>query len=100
MIQATAFNEMADHVNKNLNLSCVYTIADGTVKMANQRYSSIKNDLCLVIDESSVIGHCADDPKIQSDGFAFSRIDSIEGIPQQTNLDVIGMVLEVGPSID
>ena len=41
---------------------------------------------------------CADDKRINQVGFTLTRLDSIEAIPQPKTIDVMGIVLEVGPS--
>jgi ssDNA-binding replication factor A large subunit len=42
----------------------VYLFSNGTVKIANQKYTSIKNDYCIVFDRNSEIEEAADDAKI------------------------------------
>lgn len=42
----------------------VYLFANGQVKMANQKYTSIKNDYSIVFDKQSEIEEVDDDASI------------------------------------
>ena len=47
-------------------------MSNGTVKLANQRFCSIKNDFALVFDKSASIEECEiDDETIEHKGYAF-----------------------------
>ena len=95
LIQATAFNETAESLSQKLEQDKVYTFCNGTVKLANKRFTSIKNDYCLTFDYSTVIEPCKDDAQITGDGFSFTKLDEIEALVQNCTVDVIGVVLEV-----
>ena len=69
---------------------------NGTVKLANKRFTSIKNDYCLTFDYSTVIEACADDAQIKGDGFSFTKLNELEAIVQNCTVDVIGVIFEVG----
>ncbi len=58
----------------------VYTFSGGQVKLANKKYTSIKNDYCLTFDYSTVIEKCADDAQIKGDGFSFTSLEGIEAL--------------------
>jgi len=45
--------------------------------MANQKYTSIKNDYSIVFDKNSTIEHVSDDLSIMSQGFCFNSIKEI-----------------------
>ena len=45
--------------------------------MANQKYTSIKNDYSIVFDKQSEIEEADDDSTIQSRGFCFTTIEEI-----------------------
>ena len=49
-IQATFFKDAVDKFDPKIQQNKVYTFACGTVKIANARFSSIKNDFSLVFD--------------------------------------------------
>lgn len=74
----------------------VYTFSGGQVKLANKRFTSIKNDYCLTLDYSTVVEPCGDDMHIKEDGFSFTELAKIEQILQNCTVDIIGILLEVG----
>jgi hypothetical protein len=45
--------------------------------MANQKYTSIKNDYSIVFDKNSTIELATDDASIMAQGFCFISIDEI-----------------------
>lgn len=49
-----------------LEENSVYLFSNGTVKIANQKYTSIKNDYCIVFDRNSEITQAEDDTKIKA----------------------------------
>ena len=56
MIQATCFNDKAKELDSKVQQEKVYTISGGMVKIANKKFTSIKNDYCLTLDKlASVI---------------------------------------------
>jgi len=44
----------------------VYLMSNGSVKIANKKYTSIKNDFCITFDKNSEIEEIDDDNKIQT----------------------------------
>lgn len=54
-ILGTFFNDLADKYDDLLKENGVYLFSNGTVKIANQKYTSIKNDYCIVFDRNSEI---------------------------------------------
>ena len=63
-IQATFFKDAVDKFDPKLRANQVYTFSGGIVKIANVRFTSIKNDFNLVFDTYSAILECADDENI------------------------------------
>jgi len=57
-IQATFFKEAVDKFEPILRQNGVYTFSNGQVKIANQRFTSIKCDFSLVFDPYSAIKEC------------------------------------------
>jgi replication factor A1 len=64
--------------------------------MANQKYTSIKNDYTIIFDRNSVIEPAKDDQKIKNIGFSFVNLEEINGFEQQRTVDVAGVILNVG----
>lgn len=73
----TFFNDLAKQQAQSLKENGVYLFSNGTVKIANQKYTSIKNDYCIVFDKNSEIVEVEDDSKIKAQGFCFVTIDEI-----------------------
>jgi hypothetical protein len=67
------------------------------VKIANQKYTSVKNDYCIVFDRHSEIVEVANDQKIKSVGFSFVTVEEINDFEQQRTIDVIGIITSVSP---
>jgi hypothetical protein len=60
------FKDAVDKFDSLLKENAVYTFTNGQIKMANQRFSSIRNDFSLVFDKNTMIKPTEDDEKIQS----------------------------------
>ena len=65
LIQGTFFGECAAKFADSLQEEGVYTFQNATVKLANKRYTSIKNDYCLTFDKDAKILELLDDGNIQ-----------------------------------
>jgi len=97
MIQATAFNDTAKKIAGEVEQNKVYTFAGGQVKMANKKFSSIKNDYCLTLGRETIISEAAeDDNAIGTESFQFTSLEKIENIVQSCTVDVVGVILEAG----
>jgi replication factor A1 len=71
--------------------------SNGTIKIANQKFTSIKNDHCIIFDQGSEIEEVKEDKKIATQGFCFTKIKLIEDLQPGNTLDILGIVLKVGP---
>ena len=58
----------------------VYTFSGGQIKLANKRYTSIKNDFCITFDQQTIIEKCANDAHIKSECFTFTKLEAIEAL--------------------
>jgi replication factor A1 len=52
-IEGTFFNEAADIFEPKVEENKVYLFSNGVVKMANKRFTSIKNDFCIVFEKNA-----------------------------------------------
>lgn len=100
MIQATFFNQQAQKFNESLQEDKVYQFANGTIKLANKRYTSIKNDYCITFDQGCEIMEIKNDSKIKAQGFSFVDLNDINDITQQQSIDFIGIMMEVSPEVE
>lgn len=64
--------------------------------MANQKFTSIKNDYCIVFDQNSEITECSNDTQIKAQGFSFTTIEEINELEQQRTVDAVGIITDVG----
>ena len=64
--------------------------------MANQKYTSIKNDYSIVFDKNSTIELATDDASIMAQGFCFITIDEVNQLEQMRTIDAIGLITQVG----
>lgn len=63
-ITATLFNDAVDKYEELLKDNKVYLLSGGQVKLANQKFTSIKNDFALTFDSKSEIIEDDDDGSI------------------------------------
>ena len=73
-IEGTFFNEAADLFDPILKENKVYLFSNGCVKMANKRFTSIKNDFCIVFEKTAQIIEVEDDNTIALRAFEFGTI--------------------------
>lgn len=67
------------------------------IKLANKRFTTIPNDYCLTFSQDALIERVEEDNQIQSVSFNFTALTKIEALIQSKSVEVIGVVLEVGP---
>lgn len=82
-IQATFFNDAADKFDKIIQENRVYLFSGGSIKIANKKFTSIKNDYCLNFDNNTEVVEVKDDPTIKKQGFSFSHCSDIKDFPNQ-----------------
>ena len=79
-IEGTFFNEAADNFDPLIQENKVYLFSNGVVKMANKRFTSIKNDFCIVFEKNARIIEVADDGSIDAQAFEFCDLESIQEV--------------------
>jgi replication factor A1 len=88
-IRATAFNELVDKFYDVLEKGKVYFISRGSVRTANKKFTSIKNDYELHFNHETTIEPCLDDCNMPKMSYDFVEIKRIEDVPKDS---VIGKV--------
>lgn len=63
-IEGTFFNDAAKMFGEILEENKVYLFSNGSVKMANKKFTSVKNDFCIIFDKNSQIHEAKDDGSI------------------------------------
>ena len=70
--------------------------ANGQVKIANKRYTSIKNDFCLTFGLETEIQECKEDTSIMASGYSFTKISQLKNCQNSMTVDVIGVIADIG----
>ena len=94
-IVGTFFNESAEKYYGELVEGQVYTFTGGSVKIANSKYTSVKNDYNIIFDRTTVIQLSEDDHKIKNQGFSFVTIEDINDFEQLRTVDFAGVIITV-----
>jgi replication factor A1 len=95
-IRSTLFKEAVDKFYNYLNVGSIYTIAGGRLKVANLQYNTCKSQYEMTLDQNSEI-HLQDDTgEIQAQSFELTKISQLEQVEQGKNVDVIGIIQEIG----
>ena len=89
------FNKAVDKFDPILEQDKVYIFCKGTVKVANQKFTSIKNDYCLTFSPFSEINPTKDDSHISKTAFNFSTLKEVEFIGEGKSLDLMGIVVSI-----
>lgn len=92
-IQATVFNKAVDKFDPILEQDKVYVFCKGTVKIANQKFTSIKNEYCLNFSPYSEISLTKDDSSISKTAFSFVTLREVKSKGEGKSVDFIGIVL-------
>lgn len=97
-INATLFNAAVDAHSHKLTEGKVYLMSGGVVKMANKRYTAIKNDHCINFDERAEIEEVqGDDKTIKKTAFSFTDLNEVKEMSNNRSVDLIGVITEVAP---
>lgn len=73
----------------------MYLFSNGTIKIANQRFTSVKNDYCIVFETTASIVEVEDDKTIPAQAFDLTPIREIEKISHMKALDVMGVIIDI-----
>jgi replication factor A1 len=95
-IRATFFRDAVDKFHPLVEPEGVYFFSNGKLKIANKKFSSIKNDYEITFDDRAHIERAQDGGAIAKQHFDFVPIARLASLPPDTTLDIIGLVKEVG----
>lgn len=95
-IRITMFKEGVEKWHNYFEIGQVYTITGGRLKVANQKYNNCKSNYEMTIDVNTEIVKCEDSKEIQTMVFEFCKIGNLEQKEENSFVDVIGIVQEVG----
>jgi len=93
-IQGTAFNETVDRLYPIFEEGKVFIISKARVKVSQKRYTHIKHEYSLDLEQAEV-QPASEDTSIQSAVYDFTPISNIENVEKQAFVDVIGVCVDV-----
>lgn len=99
-IRATFFKAGVDRFYNELQVGRVYCFGNGRVKIADTRYSSIKNDQELSFDEKAVITESQDDARILKAVYNFAKIEKLKDVEPGKMVDIICVITAVADVAD
>lgn len=98
-IRATCFNAAADQFYNLIEIGRVYLISKGTLKPARKQFNHLPNDYEITLESTSVVQLCIDDDSsIPRHQFNFRSISDVEGLENNSILDIIGLVFSISPT--
>lgn len=98
-IRVTCFNAVADQFYHQVEAGKIYLISRGSLKPAQKNFNHLQNDLEIFLDTTSMIQPCfEDDNSIPRQQFHFRPINDIEGMENNSIIDIIGVVSSISPA--
>ncbi|KAK0583673.1 hypothetical protein LWI29_001331 [Acer saccharum] len=98
-IRVTCFNAMADKFYDRIEARKVYLISKGSLKPAAKTFNHLHNDYEIYPDNTTMIQQCLDDDNsIPQQQFHFRPIIDIEGMENNSIVDIIGVVSFISPA--
>lgn len=95
-MQVTCFNKAADKFFDIIEKDQIYEINGGYIKLNNQKYSSIKGEYKIVLDEKAKIRKKEDDGEIKKEVVNYVSIEDITKLQIYSVIDICGIALKVG----
>jgi replication factor A1 len=96
-IQGTFFNQQVEKFYPLIKENKVYTVSNGTIKLANKRFTSIPNDYQISFQDDTEFKEAKEDTSIRHEAYAFKNLKDLADMQTQSTVDVIGVVTETGP---
>ncbi|XP_072987756.1 replication protein A 70 kDa DNA-binding subunit A-like [Typha latifolia] len=97
-IRLTCFNTVADQFYDQVEVGKVYLISKGSLKPAQKSFNHLNNEFEIFLESTSTIQPCPEDNSIPKQQFSFRPISEIEGIENNSMVDVIGIVTSISPA--
>jgi len=93
-LRVTMFNEIAELFNPIIQVGCVYYISRGTLKFANKKFTTIKNEYELTLDNNSIVQQAEDDGSIGGIEYQFVPIGEMANRNSGDIVDVLAVVVQ------
>merc|ERR1719259_174312 len=90
-IRVTAFNEQCDKFMDMIEAGKVYFLTIASIKTANKKFSNLKNDYEMTLNNGSQIVGAEDDGALPKMQFDFVKLASIANAEKNSIFDVIGV---------
>ncbi|KAA8521263.1 hypothetical protein F0562_011900 [Nyssa sinensis] len=98
-IRVTCFNAVADQFYNQIEAGKVYLISKGSLKPAQKVFNHLRNDHEIFLESTSTVQPCFDDDvSIPQQQFHFRPISDVEGMENNSVMDVIGLIAFISPS--
>ncbi|KAA8525134.1 hypothetical protein F0562_007002 [Nyssa sinensis] len=98
-IRVTCFNAVADQFYNQIESGKVYLISKGSLKPASKAFNHLRNDYEILLESTSTVQpFLGDDKAIPQQQFHFRPISDVEGMENNSVVDVIGVVSFISPS--
>ncbi|XP_039128729.1 LOW QUALITY PROTEIN: replication protein A 70 kDa DNA-binding subunit A-like [Dioscorea cayenensis subsp. rotundata] len=98
-IRVTCFNMVADQFYDKIEVGRVYLISKGSLKPSQKSFNHLNNEYEIFLESTSTVQLCLEeDNTIPKQQFNFRPISEIEGMENNSMLDVIGVVSSINPS--
>jgi replication factor A1 len=99
-IRVTCFNALVDRFYDIIEVGKVYIVSKGTLKPARKDFNHLSNEWEIFLDKTSTVDLCTDEGiSIPNQKFNFVSISKIEETPNNSIVDLIGIVTAVNPSV-
>ena len=95
-MQCTCFNKAVDKFYDVIEEDQLYEIKGGYVKLNDKKYTRIKSDYKIVLDENSKITKKLDNGTIKKNNMSIIRIKDIQNMNLYSIVDLCVVVLSVG----
>lgn len=98
-IRVTCFNAVADQFYHQVEAGKIYLVSRGSLKPAQKNFNHLHNDLEIFLDMTSMVQLCyEDDASIPRQQFHFRPINDVEGMENNSVVDLIGVVSYISPT--
>jgi replication factor A1 len=97
-IKATAFNETAEKAFKIFEEGKVYFISRARVQASNKKFNHLSHPYELAFEKDTEIVECFDTANVPKLHFNFVKLNQIQNLEPNANVDVIGALKHVNES--
>jgi replication factor A1 len=94
-LPVSAFNHVCEKFYDKIEENMVYELTGGYVKINDKKYTAIKSEYKLFLDDKTEIRLLQDDGKIHKVNFKFVKVGDLPSIEQYTSVDIRAMVVEI-----